>query len=55
MEVLPCAMALKSANGRRKHHTQAGLHVCCELALKGAGKQNTHRGAGAGNHPRESK
>jgi hypothetical protein len=39
MEGLLCAMALKSTNGRQKHHTQPGLHVCCELALKGAGRQ----------------
>jgi hypothetical protein len=31
MEEAMCAMALKSANGRQKHHTQAGLRVCCEL------------------------
>jgi hypothetical protein len=37
-----CAMALKSANGRQKHHTLPGLRVCCELALKGAGERNTH-------------
>jgi hypothetical protein len=41
-------MALKSANGRQTHHTQNGLHVCCEQALKSAGTQNTHGGAVAG-------
>jgi hypothetical protein len=25
------AMALKSTDGRQIHHTQIGLHVCCEL------------------------
>jgi hypothetical protein len=55
MEGLLCAVVLKSANGRQKHHTQAGLHVCCELALalKSAGTRNTHGGAGAGNRPRD--
>jgi hypothetical protein len=51
-----CAiMVLKRNNGRPKHHThQAGLHVCCELALKSAGERNTHGGgADAGNRPRE--
>jgi hypothetical protein len=44
-----CAMALESANGRQKHHTQAGLHVCCERALKSAAERTTHGGAvGAG-------
>jgi hypothetical protein len=42
MEGMPCAMALKSDNGRQKHHTQAGPHVCCELALKSAGERNAH-------------
>jgi hypothetical protein len=38
MEGLLCAMVLDSTNGRQKqHHTQAGLRVCCELALKSAG------------------
>jgi hypothetical protein len=37
-------MALKSANGRQKHHAQAGLHVCCEQALKSAGERNTRGG-----------
>ena len=39
---------------QKQHHTQAGLHVCCELALalKSAGKKrNAHGGAGAGNRP----
>jgi hypothetical protein len=53
-----CAMALKSANGRQKHPTQAGLHVCCERALKSAGEWTTHGGGGSGggpsgNRPRE--
>jgi hypothetical protein len=39
-----CAMALKSANGRQTHHTQAGIPVCCEQALKSAGERNTHGG-----------
>jgi hypothetical protein len=55
-EVL-CAMALKSANGRQTHHTQAGHPVCCEQALKSAGERNTHGGAPlrgpSGNRPRE--
>jgi hypothetical protein len=47
----PCAVVLKSTNGRQNknttHHTQAGLHVYCELALKRAGTRNTHgRGGG---------
>jgi hypothetical protein len=42
-EVL-CAIALKSSNGRQTHHTQAGLPVCCEQALKGVGERNTHGG-----------
>jgi hypothetical protein len=44
MEDMLCAMALKSANGRQKHHTQAGLRVCCERALKSAGERTTHVG-----------
>jgi hypothetical protein len=44
MENVLCAMALKSANGRQKHHTQAGLRVCCERALKSAGERTTHGG-----------
>jgi hypothetical protein len=47
------AMALKSTNGRQKHHTQTGLHVCCEWVLKSAGERNTHGGFGAGDRPRE--
>jgi hypothetical protein len=51
-------MALESANGRQKHHTQAGLHVCCERALKSASERTTHGGAGSvrgpsGNRPRD--
>jgi hypothetical protein len=37
-------MALKSDNGRQTHHTQTGLPVCCEQALKSVGEQNTHGG-----------
>jgi hypothetical protein len=37
-------MALKSVYGRQNHHTQAGLPVCCEQALKSVGEQNTHGG-----------
>jgi hypothetical protein len=44
MEEMLCAMALKSANGRQTHHTQAELPVCCEQALKGVGERNTHGG-----------
>jgi hypothetical protein len=44
MEEVLCAMALKSANGRQTHHTQAGLPVCCEQALKSVGERNTHGG-----------
>jgi hypothetical protein len=56
-------MALKSSNGRQKHHTQTqtGLHVLLRtgtlalaLALGGAGIRDiAHGGAGAGNHPCE--
>jgi hypothetical protein len=46
MEEMLCAMALRSSNGRRTHHTKAGLPACCEQALKSAGEQNTHGGAG---------
>jgi hypothetical protein len=59
MEEVLCAMALKSADGRQKHHTQAVLHVCCERALKSAGERtNYKRGGGgvrgpSGNRPRE--
>jgi hypothetical protein len=48
MEEMMCAMALKSANGRQTHHTQAGFPVCCEQALKSAGKRNIHTGGTAG-------
>jgi hypothetical protein len=51
MEEVLCAMALKSTNGLQKHHTQAGLHVCCERALKSAGKRNTHGGGRCGKPP----
>jgi hypothetical protein len=44
MEEVLCAMALKSANDRQTHHTQAGLPVCCEQALKSVGERNTHGG-----------
>jgi hypothetical protein len=27
MEEMPCAIALKSTNGRQKHHIHAGLHA----------------------------
>jgi hypothetical protein len=47
MEEVLCAMALKSANGRQIHHTQAGLLVCCERALKSAGERPGGTGAGA--------
>jgi hypothetical protein len=59
MEELLCAMALKSANGRQTHHTQTGLPVCCEQALKAesVGEENTRRGVPlrgpSGNRPRE--
>jgi hypothetical protein len=43
-----CYIALKSANGRQKHHTQAGLRVCCERALKSAGERTTHGGCRCG-------
>jgi hypothetical protein len=43
MEKMLCAMALKSANGRQTHHTQAGLPVCCcEQALKSVGERNEY-------------
>jgi hypothetical protein len=48
MEEMLCARALKSAYGRQKHHTQTCLHVCCERALKSAGKQKHTRGGGGG-------
>jgi hypothetical protein len=44
MEEMMCAIALKSSNDRQTHHTQAGLLVCCEQALKGVGERNTHGG-----------
>jgi hypothetical protein len=57
MEEMLCVIALKSANGRQTHHTQAGLPVCCEQALKSAGERNTHGGVPfrgpSGNRPRE--
>jgi hypothetical protein len=57
MEEMLCAMALKSANGRQTYHTNYGLPVCCEQALKSAGTQNTHGGVPlqgpSGNRPRE--
>jgi hypothetical protein len=55
MEEVLCAMALKSANGRQKHHTQAGLLVCCERALKSAGERSWGTGTGTalGNRPHE--
>jgi hypothetical protein len=50
-------MALKSANGRQTHHTQAGLPVCCEQALKGVRRTEYTRGVPLrgppGNLPRE--
>jgi hypothetical protein len=49
-----CAMALKSTNGRQKHHTQTGLHVRCKSALENPGMREAPGGAGAGNRPRES-
>jgi hypothetical protein len=61
MEDMLCAMALKSANGRQIQHTQTGLLVCCERALKSVGERTTHgttrgrvpvRGP-SGNRPRE--
>ena len=48
MEEMLCAMALKSDNGRQTHHTQTGLPVCCEQALKSVGEQNTHGGCRCG-------
>jgi hypothetical protein len=44
MEDMLCAVALKSANGRQIQHTQAGLLVCCEQALKSVGERTTHGG-----------
>jgi hypothetical protein len=44
MEEMLCDMALKSGNGRQTHHTEAGLPVCCEQALKSVGERNTHGG-----------
>jgi hypothetical protein len=41
-------MALKSADGRRTLHTQAGHPVCCEQALKSVGERNTHGGCWCG-------
>jgi hypothetical protein len=43
-------MALKSSDGRQTHHTQAGLLVCCERALKSAGERTTHGGYRCGDH-----
>jgi hypothetical protein len=49
MKGLPCAIALKSDNGRQKHHTQAGLHVLLRAGTeKSAGMRITY-GGGAGN------
>jgi hypothetical protein len=42
------AMALKVIITGRTPHTLSGPHVCCERALKSAGKRNTHGGVGAG-------
>jgi hypothetical protein len=40
-------MALKSSNGRQKHHTQTAAFTCyCELALKSAGMRAIHGGGG---------
>ena len=44
MEDMLCAMALKSANGRQIQHTQAGLLVFCERALKSVGERTPHTG-----------
>jgi hypothetical protein len=43
-DMLCAAMALKSANGWQKHHTQAGVLVCCERAFQSAGERTTHTG-----------
>jgi hypothetical protein len=48
MEEVLCAMALKSSNGLQTHHTQAGLLVCCEQALKSVGERTTHGGCRCG-------
>jgi hypothetical protein len=48
MEEVMCAMALKSADGRQKHHTKTGLRVCCERALKSAGERTTQAHGPAG-------
>jgi hypothetical protein len=53
MEEMLCARALKSAYGRQKHHSQTGLHVCCERALKSAGKR-VHAGGRCGGDLRET-
>jgi hypothetical protein len=51
MEEVLRAIAPKNSNGRQQtHHTQAGLPVCCEQALKSVGERNVH----TGNRPRES-
>jgi hypothetical protein len=43
MEEVLCAMALKmSSNGRQTHHTQAGLPVCREQALKSVGERSEY-------------
>jgi hypothetical protein len=44
MEDMLCAMALKSANCRQIQHTQAGLLVFCERALKSVGERTPHTG-----------
>jgi hypothetical protein len=41
-------MALKSADGRRTLHTQAGHPVCCEQALKSVGERHSHGGCRCG-------
>jgi hypothetical protein len=48
MEDMLCTMALKSANGRQIQHTQAGLLVGCERALKSVGERTTHGGRRCG-------
>jgi hypothetical protein len=59
MEEVMCAIALKSSNGRQTHHTQAGLPMYCEQALKGVGERIRTGGCRcglrgpSGNRPRE--
>jgi hypothetical protein len=55
MEDMLCAMVLKSASGRPIQHTQAGLLVCCERALKIVDERTTHGGVPVRGPPENGK